>query len=205
MIADLAFAIVLGLSALLSVLLTRRARAAARDYLRFAAALYLALALSDAAAISLAEAVLLARTVTIIVSALAPALLALALFACFERPPSAIAATVLLTPALVAGIAAAATGIDTLAFAPLMAAAFAILALAARHWRTGKRAALHATISSLCLIAGAAAFLESAPQGRTAMALFSAVSLLGISLALSRSALPIEKQRTRRAPIGAKR
>ncbi|HEY5337544.1 MAG TPA: hypothetical protein VIJ85_05025 [Rhizomicrobium sp.] len=211
MTGDAAFCAVLALAALLSVLASRPARPASRSYLRLAAVLYVALSIADESAIFLpgTATASFAQSVTLVVSALAPALLALALFATFEHPPKSWVAAMLLTPALLAGIAAAIGGVDVLSLAPLAASAFVILALSVRRWRLERRGPLHAIAAALCLLGGAAAGAAGGDVGRTALALFSAASVLGLSLALARrSRLLVEEDRRpdmRFAAIGGQR
>jgi hypothetical protein len=201
------FAFVLGCSAILATLLASRARAAARDYLRFAAVLYVALALCDAVAAGAPGAATLtfADAVMLIVCALAPAALGLAVFAAFEHSPSVTSATIILVLSCLAGIAAAATGTPVLSLAPLAVSVLALLALCARRWRNEKRAASHAFLSACCLICASAATLNGGAAARTALELFSSAALLGFALALARrSDAPVVNQRDlRRAmPIG---
>ena len=178
---DLAFAPVLALSAPLAAIVGKRLRPAARAYLDFASALYLALALSIAMAILVPELGAFATSVALLCASLAPVLLALATFAGFAEPPSPVLAAGVLVLSLLAGIAGSATGFAALSLAPLAASACAILALAARRARRDKRSTLYAAIAAIALLAGASAMLAG---GFVALALFSAVALLGIALAL---------------------
>jgi hypothetical protein len=189
MIPDIAFASVLALSAALTILVSARTRAGARDYLRFAAALFAALALADLTAAISGEiwSVQFAQTVGLIVAALAPAMLALAIAAVFEAPLKALVAAPILVFACLAGFAAAITGEAFIAVAPLAASVCAMLALSARRWRIQARAPAQVCISALALLAGAAA-LASGDHGRTAFALFCAAALLGVSLATTKTA-----------------
>ncbi|HEY1630459.1 MAG TPA: hypothetical protein VGF56_04050 [Rhizomicrobium sp.] len=181
---DIAFACVLGLAALLAVIVSRRARAAARDYLAFAAALYGALAIGDLLAITTVTSAFFADAVTLTIGALAPCALALALAGAFGRaPPGWIVAPAMLISAA-AGIMAAATGMTFVAFAPLFACLCAMLALAARH------ASLYALLTALALLAAAASFMTE--DGRTAFALFSAAGLMGAARV---SAARVEEKR----------
>ena len=205
--ATFLFALVLCCSAILAALLASRARPTARDYLRFAAVLYIALALCDAVAAGAASAATLtfADAVMLVVCALAPTALGLAVFAAFEHRPSAISSTIILVLACLAGIAAAATGTPVLALAPLAVSVLALLTLCARRWRSEKRAAAHAFLSACCLICASAATLNGGAAARTALELFSSAALLGFALALARrSDAPVVNQRDlRRAmPIG---
>jgi hypothetical protein len=190
------FAFVLAASAILSAMLGSRAHPAARDYLRFAAVLYVALALCDGLAFffSHAATLIFADAVMLVVCALAPVALGFAVFAAFEHPPSPAAATIFLVAACLAGIAAAATGTPVLSFAPLAASVLTMFALCARRWRYEKRAASHAFLSACCLLCGAAAALSGGTTG--ALELFSSAALLGFVLALvRRSSVAVAKQR----------
>jgi hypothetical protein len=186
-VPGIAFAIVLALASALAILVSARARPFARDYLRFAAALYTALALADliAAIEDQIWSTQLAATVALIVAALAPAVLALVVAGVFERPLKPIVAAPVLIIACVAGFAAAITGEAFIALAPLTASVCAMLALAARRWRTRLQAPLQVCVSAIALLAAAAAF-NAGDQGHTAFALFSAAALLGTSLAATR-------------------
>ncbi|HWA30528.1 MAG TPA: hypothetical protein VG867_05500, partial [Rhizomicrobium sp.] len=150
----LLFAPMLALSAILAALLVGHARGAARDYLRFAAALFLALAasLESGSFLSGPSAAIFTVSVTQVVAATAPVSLALALFAGFERPPSPFLATVLLAFACLTGIAAAAMGMPATAYGILAASACIMFALVLRRWRSDKRSAAHAFLSICALI-----------------------------------------------------
>ncbi|HSM97366.1 MAG TPA: hypothetical protein VLT91_15085 [Rhizomicrobium sp.] len=198
----IAFAVVLACSAIVTALIAGRARPAARDYLRFAAALYLPLAFCSgfAAALPDATTLIFSDAVTLVVCALAPVALALALFAGFEHPPSSMVATIILALACLAGIAAAASGTEVLSLAPLSVCVLAMLALCARRWRIEKRATAHAFLSACSLLAGAAAM--GGESGRTALLLFSAAALLGFGLALARrSQVAVVNRRDLRGPV----
>jgi hypothetical protein len=184
----IAFAFVLACAAILAALLAGHARPAARDYLRFAAALYLSLALCMGLSAGLPNATTLifADAVMLVVCALGPLALTFALFAAFEHPPSSAVAAIFLVLACLAGIAAAASGMPVLSLAPLSVCVLVMLALCARRWRTEKRATARAFLSACSLLCGAAAMLSGGESGRTALMLFSAAALLGFTLALAR-------------------
>jgi hypothetical protein len=200
----IAFSIVLGCSAILAAMIVARARPSSRDYLRFAAALYLALALCmglsaiDAGAAALA----FSGAVTLVVCALAPVALVFALFATFEHPPSGWIAGIALVLACLAGIGAAATGTPVLSLAPLSVSVLTMFALCLRRWRIGKRAAAHAFLSACCLVCAAAAALTGSEDGRAALVLFSSAALLGFALALARrSRLAVASERDLRQSV----
>jgi hypothetical protein len=185
-ILALAFSMVLACSAIISALLSARARAMARDYLCFAAVLYLALGVFGAGTV-LTPAILtrdFVQAVTLLVLALAPPATVLALFCAFEHPPSALVATPILVIACLGGIAAAAFGIAPLSSALLVGSVFAILALLLRRWRTDKRSAAYAMLSACCLLAGAGTTLPG--QDFSLLFLFGAAALLGFGLAVQR-------------------
>jgi hypothetical protein len=184
---DIAFSAVLGLAAIVAALSAARVRGVAGDYLRLAAALYAALSLADVSAAAASGAALaLANAVTPIVCALGATALAFALCISLAGRPGNAVAAILLVLAAGAGIAAAATGALALAFAPLFASVCAMLAFSARAARRGRRGVFTGSVAALSLAAGASAYLTGGAQGRTALALFSAAALLGISLSLSR-------------------
>jgi hypothetical protein len=186
-IPDIAFALVLGLAALLAIMVGARARPAARDYLAFAAALYGALAVAALAAAVQSSARPFATAVTLAIAALAPCALMLALAAAFEKPPRAWWSLPVLVLSAAAGIYAAATDAVFVVFAPLFACLCVMLALAARRARFAKADALHAVLSAFCLLAAASAFMTGA--------LFSSAGLMGAALASRRV---VEHARARR-------
>lgn len=195
-IPDAAFAVVLLLASLFAILVAQRARAFARDYLRFAAALYAALACADLIALFQPQisTSFLANAVTLLVSALAPVALALAAASAFARRPHTALAILFLVLGFACGLVAALTNTALLGFVPLFAAVCVMLALAARAWRTGRRPVLHAVLGALALLLGAAAYMAGSSSGRTALALFSAAGLTGLSLALARALRPLVEQ-----------
>ena len=195
-VADLAFTSVLALSAILAALLVGRAQPDARRYLRFAAALYCAVALADLASIVDTAPALqsFATSVSWLVMALAPASLALSIAAAFQGRPSDSIAIATLLFACASGITAAVSGAVFIALAALFASACAILTLAIRRLRNDKAASPEAFVAALALLASAAANVTAGPQARTSLALFSAASLLGTALAsVKQSRLAVEK------------
>jgi hypothetical protein len=187
-VADLAFASVLALSAILAALLVSRARTDARRYVQFASALYGALSLADlfATAHGAASALMLTEAVALIVMSLAPAALALALAASFEGPPPAIIATAVLVLGCAAGIVAAMTGARYIAMAALFASVCAILTFAVRHRRIAADSSIQAIVCGFALLAGAAADMTRGLEAHTSLALFSAAALLGAALACAK-------------------
>jgi len=203
-VPDIAFAAVLALTSVLSILVGARAKRSAREYLLFATALYMALAAADlfAAIESEVWSTQLADTIALIAAALAPVALALAIASVFERPPKAFIAAPLLVLACLAGFAAALTGEAFIALAPLAASVCAMLALAARRWRLFARAPAQAAISAAALLAAAAAFSSG---GLTAFALFCAAALLGASLAATKPLHRTVEKRVQRFDLRVRR
>lgn len=185
-ILALVFFAVLACSAIIAALLSTRARMLARDYLCFAAALFMALGLFGAGA-ALAPAIFtqdFVQAVTLLVLALAPPAAVLSLFSAFEHPPSAFVATPILVIACVSGIVAATFGMAPLSFALLVGSVFAMLALSLRRWRTDQRGAAYAMLSACCLLAGAGTMFPG--EDMSLLGLFSAAALLGFGLAVQR-------------------
>ena len=203
MIGDTAFVAMLGFAGLLAVLTARKARPAARAYLQFAAVLYIALSVADEAAIFWPHARSAAAAVTLIIYALAPVALALALFAAFEHPPKSWIAAVVLVLACCAALAAAVSGAAALSFAPLTASVCAMLALSVRKWRAQKHVPVYAVLSALCVLCGAAAGASAEMGNITAPSLFCAAGILGMALALARSGKTVAEQGGRNPSLGA--
>ena len=194
-------AAILGFAAALAALMASRAREPARGYLRFAAALAMALALAElAAGIGGDAAVAFGSAVMALVAALAPAALALAVAARVLGPPATLPAAAALVAACLAGLASAATGSVFFAFAPLLIAVLALAGLALRGWRRSRRSALPAGLGALLLLAGASADMAGGAGGPQAFGLFFAAALLGIALAVTRgSDVPVEARVGQRA------
>lgn len=195
-IADIAFASVLALSAIVAAILVSRARGDARRYVQFASALYGALSLADlfATAHASAQSQLATAAVARIVLSLAPAALALGFAASFEGPPPQAFAIAALVLGCTAGIAAAMTGAQFIAMAALFASVCAILTFAIRRWRADQRSAIQAMVCGFTLLAGAAADMTGGIEAETSLALFSAAALLAAALACAmRSNLVVEQ------------
>lgn len=168
----IAFAAMLSFAAVAALMLSEGV--ARRVYLAFACLLYMVLGAAGALDARLAG------SVALIVVSLAPAMLATAL-----RP---VAPAAVLPLAAACGIGAAMTGLLSLAFAPLLVSAAAMMLVrpgSVRIWA-----------SSLALVASAASF--AAPPAFFA---FSAAALLGTVLALKSEHL-VAKQRRRSARDG---
>ena len=194
MIADIAFAAVLLLAGLLGMIAARSARPASRTYFALAALLYAALAVADVIGNTVPGTATFSEPIVLIVCALGPVALSLSLCAGFAHPPKSWTAALLLIAGFAAGIGAAILGTNALAFAVLVAAMCAMLALSARRYAKDKRGAIRAVIASICFLAAASAANSGA--GNSALMLFSAAGLLGISLAVAR---PLRK------PVAEKR
>jgi hypothetical protein len=195
-VADIAFASVLTLSAILAAILVSRARSDARRYVQFASALYGALSLADllATAEASAQSQMLTASVAVIVMPLASVALALAFAAAFEGPPPAVLAAVALVLGCVAGMVTAMTGAQFVAMAVLFAAVCAILTFAVRRWRTASSSAIQTVVCGFALLGGAAADMTHGLEAQTSLALFSAAALLGAALACAkRSGLAVEE------------
>ena len=162
-----------------------------RAYIRFACALYATLAVAVMADGALGDAV------TMIVSAVAPMMLALAALAAFRAKSPATLAAIVLALACVAGMLAAATGVAAFAFAPLGLGVIAMIAASLRRIGDAPAAALQLFASALSFFAGAAA---GAAGSLPALMIFSAVGLFGAALALTKaSAAAVEEKRGQRA------
>lgn len=202
--AAASFAVVAGFAALIAAMTAAGAAPRSRMSLRFAAALAGALAAVDLAAAMGGEGARIAAAVGLLVSALVPPVLALAVQGQHGRPPATGPSAVALTLCCLLGLAAAATGAVLFAFTPLLLSAAALLVAAGRQWAGARRTAALLGLSSLCLVAAAAAFMRGAETERTGFALFLAAGILGVTLALARrSDLPLETaaQRGARGPF----
>ncbi|MEI9932010.1 MAG: hypothetical protein WDM89_16090 [Rhizomicrobium sp.] len=152
---------------------------AVRSLARFACVLYAALAAAECLNPSLMEAV------TLIVAAVAPAFLALAMRASMSTPVSETLAAVILALCTAAGIFAAVTGIAAFAFAPLTVSVLAIMSTGSVRFREHSMPSLQAMASALALLAGAAAFLMNAGGAQMAFLLLHATGLFGMTLAIA--------------------
>lgn len=201
----LAFALVLGLSAGIGVMLAQRARANARFYMQFAASLYVALAIANgiAACDGGVMSGFFAGGLGLFVSALGPLALVLAVASAQFAAVRAVPATCLLLLGLCAALASAATAAPALAFVPLFAAACAMMLMASRLWAHARRAAVNLIVSACSLLAGAAAFMSGGMAGRTAMGLFAAAALLGVAIVLGERSKKQSHKRVEAAPGSA--
>jgi hypothetical protein len=149
----------------------------ARAYARFACVLYAALAAA------IAVDARLAYSVALIVSAVAPALLALAIANVLRKPIATAFASLVMAAFCIAGMAAAVTGIAALAFGPLLLSIVAMIALTLQEWRIDRLATIQSIASAGALLAGASAFVDGSMVGFCA---FAAAGLLGAALSMTR-------------------
>jgi hypothetical protein len=193
------FSLVLALAAAVAWILAGSLRAQARLYVRFSAALYLALAIAGLVPESGEVTGEFARAVALVVCVLAPSMLALALVGLFaKKPPSALLAGIFLPLACLGGIAAAATDATAFGFVPLALASGAALVLSLRGLRKFGVAAVQGAAASVAFLCAASSLMASGESARAALDLFSATGLLGAVLALLRgSNPPVEKKRTK--------
>jgi hypothetical protein len=179
-------ALLLAAAALAVWFVAPAARAAARLQLRFAAILFVA------PAIAAVFVPIAASAVTMIALPIALAVLALACAAGFERAVAPSLAAVALAFVCLGGLGAAITGLAAFALAPAALAAFAIAALSVRQFDTVRPSSVRGMLSAACFLAAASAFaLEGAGAP---VLLFSAVGLLGLTLALSRSDAGVDEK-----------
>jgi hypothetical protein len=169
-----AFALVLLLGAAAAWIAAGGAPARTEPYLRLAAVLYGALAISEGAGIA-------AAAVTDIVVTLGSAVLCVAAYSAFRRAPSTPTATLILIIAAICGVGAAATDWRLMAAAPQVLSALFTFAIARRGlWR---RPDLYLALAALCMIAAAASELAPGAQARAGLLLFAAASVIGVGIA----------------------
>jgi hypothetical protein len=184
----IAFSLILLLAGLAGWIAAKGAPARARPYLRIAAALYGALALSGPALEvltglihlpGLTDAALLA--VRDLVVTLGAALLCVAAYSAFRGAPDATTASVVLAVAALIGLAAAFTGFPVLAALPQAVSAVLVFLLARPALR--QRPNLYLGLSALSLLGAAAC--QSAPgiAARAGVLLFVAAALIGVAFA----------------------
>jgi hypothetical protein len=185
----IALAVMLFAAALAGWLAVTGAAGEARAYSRFACVLYAALASASMAGPQVA------LSVTLIISAVAPVLLALSLRFSFRGAVAVRLVATILAAVSVAGIAAAATGIAILAFAPLLFSVIAMIAMSLRGFSDGRGRAMQTIAGACALLAGASAFAAGGVGAEPALLLFSAAGLLGLCLALApRSGVAVEQE-----------
>lgn len=182
-------AAILALSACVSWFVAAGARPAARVYLRFALVLLAALPVAAVVAPSSGPAI------TLLVLPLATTILALATATGFARAPEVGIAAALLAAVSLLALAAALTGLAAPSLAPTLAAAVAMGILCVKH-RSGTPA-LQGLAAGFAFLGAASAFALDATG--SAVQLFLAAGLLGVTLALSRSDSRVEQQARREA------
>jgi branched-subunit amino acid transport protein len=202
-VAGLVSAGIAGIALILSVIVAAALPVRPRSYLQFAAALGGALVVADLVAelggplFGAGNARLFAGAVALLVAALVPSVLALAVQ---KRAPGNTLAASVLAASCLAGLVAAMTGAMLFAVTPL---AIAALVLGAMAMRAPRRIALFLGLGDAALIAGAAA-MQTQSRGHAlsegSLALFLAVGLLGITLALVRRSEAAIKRRQRLRP-----
>jgi len=162
----------------------------ARSYVRLAAMAFAALGIASALDGSLAH------MVALIVLAIGPACLALAVLGTRTLPRSI--AAIVLAAAAWAGIAAAAMNMMALAIAPLIISVAVMAVCAIRSWKIAPSRAGQALAAALAFLAGASVYVKGDLIGQMALLLFMSAGLLGVALSLARdSDAAIEQQRVR--------
>jgi hypothetical protein len=181
-----AFALVLLLGAAAAWIAAGGAPVRAQAYLKLAAVLYAALALSQAAGIA-------AAAVADIAATLGSASLCVAAFSAFRRAPRPLTAFLVLLVATVAGIGAAATDWRVLASAPQVLSAVFTFVIA----RPGlmKRPSVYLALAALSMLAASASSLAPGTAARAGLLLFAAAGVVGVALA---SDFLVENDGTRR-------
>ena len=162
----------------------------ARSYVRLAAMAFAALGVASALNGPLAS------MVALIVMAIGPACLALAMLGTRTLPGSL--ASIILTVAAVSGIAAAAMNMMALALAPLIVSVAVMAGCAVRGWKITPSRAAQALAAALAFLAGASVYVKGDLIGQMALLLFTSTGLFGVALSLARdSDAAVEQQRVR--------
>ena len=187
---DLWFAAVLVLAAAAAWIVAAGARPLVRDNLRFAAALYAALAIG--AALRIAPV-----AVAPIVTTLAAALLAFAVYASFRRPAKPAFAALVLAVCCIAGIASAYSGEAAFAIVPQLLCIFAMLGIARRGLMRLRAPSIQLACGGAALFAASCSLVSRDNNALMALLLFSAAGLLGVSLSVARISDTFVKRRRR--------
>jgi len=162
----------------------------ARSYIRLAAVALGALGIASALNGSLAP------MVALIVMAIGPACLALAMLGTRTLPRSV--AALILAAAAWSGIAAAAMNMMALALGPLIVSVAVMAVCAIRSWKIAPSRAAQALAAALAFLAGASVYVKGDLIGQMALLLFMSAGLLGIALSLARdSDAAVEQRRVR--------
>jgi len=162
----------------------------ARSYIRLAAIALGALGIASSLNGSLAH------MVALIVMAIGPACLALAMLGTRTLPRSV--AALILAAAAWSGIAAAAMNMMALALGPLIVSVAVMAVCAIRSWKIAPSRAAQALAAALAFLAGASVYVKGDLIGQMALLLFMSAGLLGIALSLARdSDAAVEQRRVR--------
>lgn len=182
------FAAVLAFGAAAAWIIAKGARPTARDYLRFAAALYATLAVSAILKLS-------PGAVAAIVATLGQASIALGVHASFRRPPRPGIAALALAGACIMGIGAAATGEIVLAVLPQLLCALVMLAISRRGLKRLRAPSIQLAAGAAALMAASCSLVSEDQNAFMALLLFSAAGILGTSLAVARISDTFVKRR----------
>ena len=174
----IAFAAMLLLAAAAAAVIVKDAPPVARAYARFAFVLYAALAIAMVADMRLAS------SVTLIVCALAPALLTFALVAAVRKPPASAFASLMLAFSCCVGMAAAATGIVALSLGPLLVSVVSMIAVTLASRRATRPATIQAVVAAATLLCGASALVDGVAAAPAAFAAFTSAGLIGAALSM---------------------
>ncbi len=191
------FALVLFLGAAAGWIAAQGARPRARAYLRLAAVLYGAMAVSQAFAVA-------PSAVREIVMTLGAAVLCIAAYSAFRRKPSFMSASVMLAASAASGIAAAMLGQSVLAAVPQVLSALFTLLIARRFLFAGMRSGIYLAFSALCLLGEAACSLSPGENlmARAGLLVFAATAVAGVALA---SNLLVEERSSQLARFAIRR
>jgi hypothetical protein len=184
----IAFAAVLALAAALAWIAVTGVRLRIRIYLRFACALYVALAASAAANFAPVAA-------SEIVAPLAVAALTVAAYTTFRGTPSPLWASLVLAAACLAGLWSAAYDRGTPSDAVQSLCLIAMFVVAKRGALRGQASSLYLALGALAFFAALCARRSGEPSAFTALLLFSAAGLLGTVLAQARRSYFFLKKR----------
>lgn len=169
-----AFALVLLLGAAAAWIAAGGAPARTEPYLRLAAVLYGALALSEGTGIA-------PEAVTDIVATLGSVVLCVAAFSAVRRAPTVATASLILLIATICGLGAAALDWRVMAAVPQVLSALFTFALARRRmWR---RPNLYLALAALSLFAAAASALAPGVGAHAGVLLFAAAAVSGVAIA----------------------
>lgn len=181
-------ALLLGISAVMSWNYSAGARAYAQRHLRFAILLYAGLAGAGiVTSVSSSELAHLTLAVGLLVSTLAPPLLAIAVIGTLARPLNSIWTALGLALTTLAAMAVTLTGLAVLALIPQILA-LVVLTIVALPAPRG--ICVRLCLAALALAAGMLAIVAETPEAGAILSLFSAAGLLGVTRALVRAGTP---------------